>query len=71
MELILQKCNLTTNQRKIIKDKEPSVTKLLAASNEKLQEIRIPEEILQAFLSARKALSLEECQVILKPYRGK
>ena len=66
MDLLFHTSTLTTGQQKIIKDKEPDAYKLLAASYEKLKEKQIPEQLIQAFLRDRKALSLEECQNIWK-----
>ena len=72
MDTFLQKLNLTEEEQKVIKEQEPNAFAILANSYESLQRKQIPENIIQSIVAGRKALSLAECQIILKDYkRGK
>ena len=66
MDTLLQKCNLPVDEQKVIKEKEPRAFVILASSYKSLQGKQIPENIIQSIVAGRKALSLEECQIIFK-----
>ena len=70
MDTLLQKCNLTEDEQTVIKKKESRAYVILASSYKSLHGKQIPENIIQSIVAGRKALSLEECQIILKDFYG-
>ena len=73
MDVFLEKCGLTETQKEVIKKKYSIPAYLFPASYEELKEKQIPDEIIKAFMTGRQAISLEDCQNVLRkdPYYSK
>ena len=70
MDAFLQICGLTQTQKILIEEKEPDLLSLSAASYEDLKEKEIPDDIIKSFITGRQAISLEDCQKVLKEENG-